>query len=298
MGLFCTSDKGMSWKDLNAGLTEGEKSVLDMVRADNDTVLVLSYVTEDGGYALKRSLNDLSWNRQYFENDGWTNINWTCSKSADGTLMVGNNGGNSQISMDNGKNWQALPGYSGFSGMSGKSSNGTYYVVRHSHDSVGGYWEDRGIYRLPPGGEWTYLAFDDIYITDFLVTSDDLLLVATASDLFISEDGGDSWQNFSTGLPEETGAYALLESCDGTLYLASRGAIYNVYKRPAGSDAWESMNFPTSSDVTRIYSLALMKGYLYAGTNLGVFHTDIDACHDFPRRKGIVLPCVKMLLLN
>lgn len=284
VGVFGTADNAATWVDLNDGFGSYDFAVQDMVRADDDTIIVLPYTP---GQILLRAATGDAW---LHKDSGLWSTFATATRAADGSLLLGNVWAGPIVSTDNGRNWTVLPGWPNMtrSSMVGKDSAGRYFAVRGN----------LGLYRSDGDDVWESVGFCGVAITALLVRANDDVLVATSNGIYRSQDSGVTWNDFMNGLPEMTGAYDILETCDGSLYLAGRGATYDVFKYREGGTSWESMSFPLNGDVTRVYSLAFMKGKIYAGTNNGVFHTDVNVCEEYPLLKSINMSPINLLLIE
>jgi photosystem II stability/assembly factor-like uncharacterized protein len=82
--------------------------------------------------------------------------------------------------------------------------------------------------------------------------------------VYRSLDGGESWEPWSEGLPEESQVWSLRFTLDGTLFVGIRyeGTNEGTYKR-AESRRWQRTNFPYGALALEVDS---QTGAIYAGT--------------------------------
>jgi len=91
---------------------------------------------------------------------------------------------------------------------------------------------------------------------------------------FKSEDGGNTWQAFNSGLPGGVHITGIeIDYHSQQLYLA---AYYDVYRSSIDPIYWELLNDGLPSDFrTTVFALDSVNSLLYLGTNKGLYKLDI-----------------------
>jgi photosystem II stability/assembly factor-like uncharacterized protein len=294
MGILKSSNNGLSWKSLNYGFDDFDFAIQSIIRAYDDTIIALPY--EPSTLLIKTPNNNI-FKHIHFQNTSEEHMPlgtfaWA-TKANDGTLIITNYWDGARISRDNGNTWERLPGWEigKSSKIAVKSNDGTYYVVQSGQTS------NKGLFKLNKDGIWTYIGFANKNITSMLVTKKNHILVSVDNQLFLSRDKGVHWEPFSNTF--NSNITSMIESCDGSLYVSTHRKVYKY-----SSNQWRDMSFPINKYVKNIYSLEIMKGYLYAGTNNGVFKTNIHSCLNYPIKKdlinygAILIPILNNILLD
>lgn len=268
MGILSSSDNGETWRDLNEGLEDYDMAAQGVAISKDDRVVLLPY---SPGKILSKNASDSEWIGQYIA--GISTTFSSIIKDIDDLLLVGNYFSGVHISTD-GENWSLIdngwPNGAG-SRVVASGGNGDFYAT--AADQIGYY----GLYRYSSSGVWNMTSYPDNNVQAMSI-SDSSVLVASYNQIYKSNNYGATWSVFSSGLPQGSGAYALEEGCDGSVYAAVRGSISGVFKNLKGTSQWTNLNFPSNDENNTAYSLAFSQGYLFAGGRNGVYRYSDTNC--------------------
>jgi len=103
------------------------------------------------------------------------------------------------------------------------------------------------------------------------------IFVATEEGIFLSEDGGDSWQDFSNGLGGLQ-VRTLARTCYGDMFCGTLG--YGIYRYDMGQNRWLQVNDFGNIDTTYQYTSMLFHpqdpNVIYLGTSLAGVYKSTD----------------------
>jgi photosystem II stability/assembly factor-like uncharacterized protein len=258
-GVFKSTNGGDTWTLKNNGFTS---SFVTTVRVDPASPNVLLAGTSGEGMFKSTDGGD-TWARKI---DGLGDLYvWDLRIQPDNPQVyyAGTSGG-FFVSMDSGESW------SGFN--DGLKDTDVHAIAADDAGDVlfaGGYWG--GIHKSVSGGSWQQSVQG---MTNTFVSSidchpylDRVTQVSSYGQVFVSADGGATWEDHSTGIAsEDLRAIAIDQSAPDTVYC---GAYYGgVYKSIDGGVTWTAMrNGLTAPDVTCLRVIHVNSSpYVYAGT--------------------------------
>jgi photosystem II stability/assembly factor-like uncharacterized protein len=134
---------------------------------------------------------------------------------------------------------------------------------------AGGYWG--GVYKSVSLGAWqqSVQGMTNTFISDIDCLPDAGFVVQVSSygQVFLSDDGGENWEDHSTGVESEfLTAIAIDQAAPDTVYI---GADYGgVYKSVNGGLSWTAMNNGLAATDVKCLRVATVGGkpIVYAGT--------------------------------
>ncbi|MEJ2196280.1 MAG: T9SS type A sorting domain-containing protein, partial [Ignavibacteriaceae bacterium] len=274
-GLFSTSDGGQNWEQLNFFVSTSFESIIEIPEGE----VVLGIIGYPGLYLSKDGLT--KWSPVGLKNIG------SLTHGIDNTLFAGSVGRlrhGVYRSMDLGETWEEV-------GLASEEVNelvsdefGIIYAgtlgngVFRSEDN-GETWEQTGlqgeniralttdsgelifagtitgsIFRSDDGGDnWENVYSAEKIVSDFGILSNGLIFAGTGSGVYLSEDNGFTWQDYSTGLPEDTYKISLTYDAEGYLYAGTWGDGVFRSIAPITSVKDEQDYLPTSFTLLQNY---------------------------------------------
>gem|GEM_PF-5204873 len=259
-GMFRSDNAGENWSSANTGLSS--HYVVNTTQAPNGDL-----------YAAVRSFNRTVVFKSEDFGETWTKIGEGLPEvpptaiiaTSAQTLLLGTNGDGVYRSTDGGETWEAV--HDGLASL-------LVTALARDHSQTVFAGTQRGLHRLDDTGvEWNTVAMGEssnLNITEILVTDEDSILASVLAaggidPVYMSGDGGISWEAIGTGLPGEYGqdVYALTQTADGTIH-AGLGAGAGVYS--LNGEYWESHTAELTLDETvNVNSLGSVGNDLFLG---------------------------------
>ncbi len=153
------------------------------------------------------------------------------------------------LSTDGGDNWdQTL-------------SSVNIYSIDFAHQFTGYAGSNEGVYKTTNGGEyWALLPNSPQYIKDLKTITTSKVYAATGSGMFMTEDGGATWEEINEGICARLLTTVIARPDDSQMLFA--GGRLSIYKTIDGGTNWADKvkGYP----VTEIYSVSSMHPYLYS----------------------------------
>jgi len=271
--LYSSQDKVFAriWDTLNGGrvfLTADNGANWTQISSAEPDIDILSIVL------LNPNILAGTWDGFYLSTDGGTSFNafiptgvpadTVISSLAmiDTTLFAGTTG-HIYKSIDNGNTWTEV--------SSGIAADARITSFVASGGAVFAGSASNGVFKTTNGGaSWAAVnsGITDTHISQLAVLGTRLFAV-TLTDVFISDNGGTSWVPDSSGL-EDVNCLAVVNN---QLYAGTDDD--GVYLSVDSGATWTAVptGMPTN---TRIWSLAATSGYLFAGTDSGVWRVPIS----------------------
>ena len=181
-------------------------------------------------------------------------------------------------SNNGGQSW-TLMGLKGSPVNSLVSVNGNIIAqIRMSQDlyiskNYGQTWSRISNLQLPSGTN----------LTD-MVTTDGVIYLGSAHGVYISEDGGNSWNIFNSGLPKDTtGSYPYVSSMyvnhtnpslKGTVFIILNNKLFAYQK---GQKSWIPVHAGLSENENRISDITADNNFLYAATDNGMWKLSLSS---------------------
>ncbi|MBI4407928.1 MAG: hypothetical protein HY565_05525 [Candidatus Kerfeldbacteria bacterium] len=196
-------------------------------------------------------------------------------------------------STDAGKNWSELDFPStladGALAVAEQDDRDVVYV------GIGAGGSENGIYTYADG-EWTLLDadFNEFYVNNLLVHPQDNTIIfasfeteSTAGSLYRSADGGDNWEEITTGLDDTNHLGVMVAQTDSTttLYLSGQdghGGEGMLYKSTDSGDSWSAYYQGKKQE----FFYALLFDGLVAGNDRGLY--GLQSLGDFSLKKKAV----------
>lgn len=153
----------------------------------------------------------------------------------------------------------------------------TVNPFKHLNVFVGTDWTGSVMLTTDGGINWVYTGLSLGIVEEIKVDYENPLVVYAggwSSGFFKSENGGNTWQAFNSGLPGGVRITGIeIDHRSQHLYLA---AYYNVYKSSIDSIQWELLNDGLPSGFrTTVMALDSVNSLVYLGTNKGLYKLDI-----------------------
>jgi photosystem II stability/assembly factor-like uncharacterized protein len=280
LGVYKTTNGGVSWTIKNNGLTSPYVSCL---RADPSNPAVLLAGTSGGGVYRTTNGGD-TW---IAKNSGLSNL-IVRSLRIHPTNPLKYYAGTANgffYTTNGGTSWTAL--------SSGLLDHDVRAVALDAPGNVlyaGGYWG--GVHKSAALGSWQQkvAGMTNTFISDIDCLPDEGLVVQVSSygRVFVSEDGGENWEDHSSGVAcEALTGIAIDQAAPDTVYI---GADYGgVYKSANGGVTWTAMNSGLSALDVKCLRLANTGGgaVLYAGTYNYLFRSTNGARSWLKKSSGL-----------
>jgi len=255
-GVFCSSDNGNNWSQLNSGLAyPWAMDIRSFITYNN-----ILFVGTAGGIYFSTN-NGFNWSKT---DSGLTNADIRSFSVIGSNLFVGTFGGGVFVSSNNGLNWRDIntglsnkqittliavgtnlyAGTANGNGVYLSTNNGANWIPKITGLKNTTVWAlssvglnlfagtDRGVFlSIDNGDNWNPIntGFTGGTVMSFTVDKNNLFL-SSWSGVFMSINNGSNWTEVNTGL-SETGKYVLSVFANGANLLA--GTMYDgAWKRP------------------------------------------------------------------
>jgi len=272
-GVFRSSDSGATWVALNSGLTNTK--VKAITRRSG-----LIFVGTEGGGIFRSTNNAVSWTPV---NSGLTGLNVRSLAFSRNLLFAGTNNGVFR-SADSGMSWTSF-------NLGMKSVNISSLAASHPFSTELLAGTDSGLFRnTNDSSGWTFM---NIGLTDLNVRTighvENFSCVGVDSKIFFRRPWT-SWSSFdgSAGVRAIAGSSAIPDGSDDVMYAATASGVIASISL-SSSQPWVAINQGlTDLDVHAIAvgELTLPMGYLFAGTNGGVWRRPVSEVVSFTSIKG------------
>jgi hypothetical protein len=251
--MFLTADDGTNWTQI--GSADSDIDILSIVVLNSSVVAGTwdgFYLSTDGG---------TSWNAVTPPGIPADTAIWSVAM-IDSTLFAGTTG-DIYKSSDNGNTWTEL--------NSGIAVDARLTSIVASGDAIFAGSASNGVFKTTNGGTgWTAInsGLTDTHISQLVVLGTRLFAV-TLNGVFVSDNSGGSWAADSFGLEDVNclvvvNNQLLAGTDDSGIYLSvDSGATWTLFSSGLGAN-------------TRVWSLAASSGYIFAGTDSGVWRTPIS----------------------
>jgi photosystem II stability/assembly factor-like uncharacterized protein len=262
--IFRSTDNGNSWPRVFAG--QSDHSVLTL--AINANGHVFAGVTT--GEVFRSTNNGTSWTPINF---GLTNrYVLSLAINANGHIFAGiDKGGGVYRSMDNGDSWaQINVGFPNdpFFDVNALAFNSSGHVFAGT---------DQGIYRSTNNGDsWTQITtgLTNRIIESLAINANGHIFAgAFTVGVFRSTNNGGSW-TLVNGNPNDDINSIMIISPSGHIFVGTR--YFGVYRSTDNGNSWVQINsgLPNVTSLLSVEILAISpNGYMFAGTNAGVFRS-------------------------
>ncbi len=269
-----SSDSGATWTSVSKGLLSGTIYSLNVfsLAVIGDKLLAGT----DKGIFLSSD-----------HGDNWTQLNFDpsngevhCLFADDSIIFAGVDAGELRCedggvfsSTDQGASW--LPANSGLTNHCGDKR--VYAFAKIGSTLFAGSWLGGVFYSTNNGGNWTKTshATDGWQVTSFAVI-DSNLFAGLSGALFCSTDRGVSWTRCESGLTDSVthSGYAIQALVSSGRNLFAGTDLHGVYLSTNLGESWSSANSNLGTDdilSANVYSLAVLRGYVFAGTGSGIW---------------------------
>ena len=257
-GVFKTTNGGASWTLKNSGLTTPYVTCL---RADPSNPNVLLAGTSGG--VFKTTNGGDTWTAK---NAGLSNLNVRSLRihPSNPLKYYAGTANGFFYTTNGGTSWTALSG-----GLLDHDVRAVAFDAAGNVLYAGGYWG--GVHKSVGLAAWQQKVqgMTNTFISDIDCLPDEGLVVEVSSygQVFVSEDGGENWEDHSSGVAcEALTGIAIDRAAPDTVYI---GADYGgVYKSANGGLTWTAMNNGLTATDVKCLRLARVSGkaILYAGT--------------------------------
>ncbi len=168
--------------------------------------------------------------------------------------------GGIQKSTDNGVTWKYL----------GLPDN-TITSISVNPDGVPVAATDQGIYRRNPAdGSWEFTSPVGEQFNATLATSSNTIIATNyTTGIFRTYDGGKTWAQSG---PRQRDVYAIHETSSGKILAGTFGG--RIFTSTDGGGNWDQIGAGSMCD--NVYAFSEQHGYLYAGTECGLFRSSDD----------------------
>lgn len=230
-GIFRSSDHGLSWQLINAGLPAVTYSVVCIYSLAAGTSGDLYAGTESG--VFRSTDNGNYW---FPAND---NLQESQIRSllvtSDGTVFAGTRDQGIYRSTDNGQNWQEV--------LYNASHPWILTLVTNSDGDVFAGTDGGGIYRSTDNGDTWQPTNDGLYQDRIRVIaiSDNGRIYAGSlgNGVFYSDSNGSDWLNATTGIPIGTGIREICIGPEGSVYA---GGTAGLFRSDDSGQNWVDIN--------------------------------------------------------
>lgn len=262
-GLYKTTDGGEIWQPTI--LNQGKYTTIS-INPDNPTVMY----SANGSNIIKSVDSGEDWDIVYTDTTGATISNVAVDNYKTSSILATTSTGRVLKSLDYGNNWYVL-----YVSKSGK--NITQLVINPSDTrTIYIVMQDNGFEKTTDGGEtWTEIKKelkpwpDSYFINDFILAPSDpsVIYIATNYGLLTSSDGGTSWKEVRTLVPEKSTSLrniTISPDNDEILYFTVENLIH---KSTDGGTSWKTIeNFPSARRITELLVNPEDPNYIYAAT--------------------------------
>ncbi|MHB9012029.1 MAG: T9SS type A sorting domain-containing protein [Ignavibacteriaceae bacterium] len=263
-GIFLSTDNGMNWKKANNGITDSAVTCL--------TVSGANIFAGTGGGGIYRSPNNgNNWIQLIGPFTGNDYINSVITSNS--TIIVGTLNSGIYISLDNGINWQ-------------QANNGLLphtwilsLIESNNNIFVG---SQNGIFRSSDNGS-TWLQLNsglptDSYINTFAKSGINIFAgMAAGEGIYITTDYGNNWSQRSNGLSTYPWVFSITTK-DSNIFATSVDGTtgnWNISISTNNGKNWQQVNDNLPINIIS-RSLAIIGGYVFLGTNNGVWRRPIS----------------------
>ncbi|SHG43735.1 Por secretion system C-terminal sorting domain-containing protein [Chryseolinea serpens] len=136
---------------------------------------------------------------------------------------------------------------------------------------------DHALYKTSNNGtDWNVLqnGVDGLSILSMTIDIDNAIYLGTSSGVYVSNDGGQSFQSLNANLPSDFGLYPSVASICVLNDLLFIGTSAGIYKCEKGTYDWKSFNKNLAFDKANKI-MVFYNDFLYLGTSVGMYSTSI-----------------------
>jgi|GEM_PF-2309413 len=234
-GIFRSDDDGVSWISSSSGLAG--QIVISMTMSPNGDI----YAGTVFGGVYRSADNGETWQSKS-DPTLFSTIVYKMAAGQNGDIYAGTAGEGLYRSQDSGENWEMI----GLSGID---------VRTLKPDITGGFlagaWFD-GIYRYS-GVNWTQIALPNTHVMDIIEAGPYLFAASHGAGIFRSEDDGNSWQSYNSGL-SNGGVWSFVQDNSGYVFAGTNGS--GVFRTQAAV-----LTGVEPQDASRLQSFELKQNY-------------------------------------
>ena len=289
-GIFRSSNNGSSWEDITEGLQISQYYRISVSQTDPDKILAGS---QDNGTNL------------FSAEDGYVHL---LGGDGNGASIDYTNDDIMYASYPGGAYQRSTNGGLSFDDLTGDiPESGAWVTPFEIHPS------DPSILFIGYSNVWKYENGNWDPISDFSgsstlramkvsPTNPDIILASTFSVLYLTQDGGESWENISFGLPNlSITGIEVDPQDDDRIWVSFSGYAQGekIYYSPDAGITWENVsdNIP-NIPVNCIHYLNGSNDGLYIGTDVGIFYNDESLSSWSPYNNGLPNVIVNQLVFH
>ena len=264
-GIFKTSDNGVNWNDLTAGMEISQFYRLGLSPQNPD--IVIGGTQDNGSNLLKNNV----WTHVYGADGMEAGVNPTNANIMFCTYQFGG----MQRSTDGGASWSFA-----FDGDGEDGGWVTPYETIGTSTVIAGY---QNVWKSTNNGNSfspisNFSGNSTIRDLDVFNDNEDIIYVVFSNSVRRTVNGGSSWQNVTNNLPNLTVTDIHVHPTNPDIVWVTTSGYNNgnkVYVTTDGGSNWQniSQNLPNIPANTIVYQEGT-DGGLYVGMDVGVYYTD------------------------
>lgn len=236
-GIMKSADNGETWMEASDGLIDEYMTIKDIITTSNGDVIVSGY--EPGTIHISTDEGE-SWSLNRLEIGSTVGI--LKAKDAD-TVYGGTYWDGVLKSTDGGQNWNSfnngIPDRAGVMSILVVNDDTIYAILENQEQYF-------GIYYQQEGEDWEMLSSHKL--SDIAVLGDDLVGYL-GNTVYISRDGGVTWEEFSEGIPNDSFINSIIVidndspgSTDQIILIATTSGIYKRISKTANFEFVNDIN--------------------------------------------------------
>ena len=264
-GIYKTTDLGNNWNDLTPGMEISQFYRLGLAPQTPD--IVIGGTQDNGSYLLKNN----SWTHVY----GADGMEAAVNPVNRDIMFCSYQFGAMVRSVDGGTHWERI-----FPVSNENGAWTTPYETIGSSSVIIGY---ENVWKSTNNGDSfnsisTFAGGDRIRHLDVCDNDEDIIYVSFYGSLHKTEDGGTSWQNVTSNLPNIQVSDIQIHPTHTEIVWVTSSGFNNgekVFVTTNGGVSWENIsgNLPNIPANTLVYQEGT-DGGLYVGMDVGIYYTD------------------------